>query len=698
MPRCGAAAPGEEVARDLWNEAVAESAEPRGECRDAWVRLSTICYEAGVPVVSVRGLTKAYGPQALFEDASFTIRRGERVGLLGANGTGKSTLLRVLAGLEPADRGTLELRRGASVMFLAQEPTLDPASTPRMIAERGMSAWQDAMRSYTEISAAIGAGARDAALLERHAQLADTIERLGGWAREHLALEMLGLLGVGDVDRPVGTMSGGERRRVALSEVLVARPDLAILDEPTNHLDIEVIEWLEAHLCDEFSGAVLIVTHDRYVLDAVADRVLELEARRIQEYQGGYAEYLLQKAELLAQSQRVEQNRLNLLRRERAWLLRGAQARTTKQKARRQRAEALLAAEAPAQARAVEFGGLEAGGGRLGKTILDLDGVDLELGGRRLIRNLSMRLVAGERVGIVGPNGAGKTSLLRLCSGELPVTGGRVVRGTNTRLVHFDQSRSALKDDWSIVDNVAEREGADRSGAGTIRIGEKTLEMRAYLELFLFEGDKQRQKVGALSGGERARVALAKALRSGANLLLLDEPTNDLDVSTLGALEELLEAWPGCALIVSHDRYFLDRVATSMLAFEGDGRVLQYPGNYASYVSLQKQRVERDRALTAESAAVARPRAADPIAVDPAEPRALSYAERKELDGILEQITALESRVAELGARLADAGLYAGPGDEVKNVQQALRRAEQELSARTARWEELELRRDVKRR
>jgi ATP-binding cassette subfamily F protein uup len=528
-------------------------------------------------------------------------------------------------------------------------------------------------------------------LLEEQARFAESIERLGGWRRDHVALEMLHHLGVDDIDRAVGTMSGGERRRVALAQLLVSEPALALLDEPTNHLDTATIEWLEDHLADKFAGAVLMVTHDRYFLDAVADRILELDGGQLTEYEGGYVDYLEQKAERALHAERVEKNRLNLLRRERAWLLRGARARTTKQKARLDRARALVATRPPEEIATANFLGLEQGAARTGKTILDLEEIGMERAGRELIESLTLRLVSGDRIGIIGPNGVGKTSLLQIVSGELEPTRGRVVRGVNTRFVYFDQTRSQLRDDWSVLDNVAGREGAERTGAGVVVIGEERIEMRTYLEQFLFEGSKQRQKVAALSGGERARVALAIALRGGANLLLLDEPTNDLDVATLGALEELLQSWPGCALVVSHDRYFLDRVATSILAFEERGKVTQYPGSYGTYRTL------RDEAATVRAPEPVAPRRPETRDTAPAGPRPLTFAERKELDGILAEISALEDGVAELERRLADPLLYREDPEVAKQVRADHARAQADLTRRMARWEELEARRDVKR-
>jgi ABC transport system ATP-binding/permease protein len=430
-------------------------------------------------VLSARSLTKAYGSATLFEGAAVTLDEGDRVGLLGVNGSGKSTLLKVLAGLELADSGVIDRRKGARVLYLPQEPVLDQDATARAIALEGLAEWYEAKARHEAVTRIIESamgGALDGIhaagtggtfaeegtssappehgqsqglkrggqdLIEEQARLAERVETLGGWDRDHIAGEILHKLGIWDTERTVGTMSGGERRRVALARVLVAEPDLAILDEPTNHLDTETIEWLEGHLV-AMRGAVLMVTHDRYVLDATATRVLELDRGRLREFTGNYADYLDQKASLLEHEERVESNRLNFVRRERAWLLRGARARTTKQKARIQRAEEAIAL--PAAARAPEAR-LEASATRSGKTILELHDVGLDLGRRTLIDKLTLHMVKGDRIGVVGPNGAGKTSLLKLVSGELEPTRGQVVRGAQMKIAYFDQGRADLKDD-----------------------------------------------------------------------------------------------------------------------------------------------------------------------------------------------------------------------------------------------------------
>jgi ATP-binding cassette subfamily F protein uup len=646
-----------------------------------------------VAVLSARDLVKAYGPQTLFDRVALTISEGEHVGLLGQNGMGKSTLLRVLAGIEPADEGVIERKRGATILYLPQEPKLPATATPRQIVEEGLAEWHKACARHAEVTAAVERGATHDALLVEQAQLAEDIERLGGWAAGHRASDMLHRLGVLEVDREVGSMSGGEQRRVALAKILVAQPDLAILDEPTNHLDVETIEYLEEYLAERFSGAVLLVTHDRYVLDAISDRILELEHGVLTEYSGNYSDYLEQKETLLAHAERSEQNRLNRLRRERAWLLRGAKARTTKQKARIKRAHELMAVEPPKTNARTELTGLEAGASQSGKTILELIDVRMEIANRTLIAGLTLYMVQGDRIGIVGPNGAGKTTLLKLVAGEIEPTRGRVVRGARTKIAYFDQARAGLRDDWSVFDNVAERQGAERDGGGQVQIGDLTLELRSYLERFLFDGGKQRQKVAALSGGERARVALAKALRGGANLLLLDEPTNDLDLATLSELEDLLESWPGCSIVVSHDRAFLNRVVTSVLAFERDSSVVRYTGNYDDYRLLRAAAQPREAPETGPArATVTNASGMQATTNVAASPKPLTYAERLELAGIVDAIAAAEERLTGLSATLSDPATYAGDANARQRLQADYERARTEVARLTARWEALEAR------
>jgi ATP-binding cassette subfamily F protein uup len=664
-----------------------------------------------MPALTAQHLRKSFGPQIVLDDATFALARGEKVGLIGANGAGKSTLARILAGLETPDAGTLSVRRGLTVRYLAQEPVLDPEKSARAVVEDALTAWRAATSRHAEVTTALADPARavdHAALVAEQAELDDAVLRLGGWDRGHEALGFLQKLGVRDVERQCGDRSGGERRRIALAQLLVASPDVAIVDEPTNHLDADTAAWLEGVLANDFPGAVVLVTHDRYFLDAVAQRIVELERGRLTDYAGNYSDYLEKKAELLAHEERVEQNRQNTLRREREWLARGPKARGTKQKARIQRALALEARGPATAGRPGEVALVTAAASRQGKTVLELRGVRVaaSAAGPALTQPIDAIVGAGDRIGVVGANGVGKTTLMRAilaaveassagsaarsgASSAAAVVSGEIAVGKHTRVAYLDQARAELDDTKSIFDDVR------GDGSTTVHLGirgRESMDLRSYLELFLFDGHKQRQTIGSLSGGERARVALAKVLRQGANLLLFDEPTNDLDLPTLAALEELLVAFEGSAIVVTHDRAFLDQVATAILAFEGDpgdpagSRVTRYAGGYEDYLAQRTQRAEADPAE-------APPRASAPEGPLPAKAKsksALTYAERLELEKIVDAIDAAEGRVAEVEKLLADPELYAKRGAEVAALQSRLAAARAEASALVARWEALE--------
>jgi ATP-binding cassette subfamily F protein uup len=639
-----------------------------------------------VPALTADHLTKSFGTTQVLHDISLAIERGEKVGLVGPNGSGKSTLARILAGLDEPDTGVVARRRDVDFMYLPQEPQLDLAHTVYQEVEGALAPLRDATRRYESISEALAEGAGDvSALVLEQTRLAAEIERLGGWDPRHRILTVLGHLGINRPNQSVTELSGGERRRVALARVLVASPGMAILDEPTNHLDAATVEWLETWLREEFTGALLLITHDRYFLDRVVTRILETDRGVVYSYEGNYSTYLLKKAERLEHEARTEARRLNLLRREQEWLARGPKARTTKQKARIQRAEDLAQTVSDAR-RSESQVTLQAASVRTGKRILELRDVSKRYGDRTLVSHLDLILTPGERMGVVGRNGAGKTTLLRMMLGEEPPSEGEVVVGQNTRVAYFDQGRSGLDDAKSIYENLY-------TGSDKVRVGEQYIDLRAYLDNFLFDPYKQRQPVGSLSGGERARVALARMLRGDANLLVFDEPTNDLDLATLAVLEEMIGEWPGCAIIVTHDRYFLNRVATSILAFESNGRVLHYPGDWDDY---QKQRKDAERAE--EEARATRP--SEDFARRPTKPilaiKPLTFAEQKELDGLPEAIDTLEQEIRDGDARLGDPMFYAQRADEVGAWMEALDARRAKLDVMMARWEELEKRRDVK--
>lgn len=634
-----------------------------------------------VTVATARALTKSFGDRSVLDGVDLSIDDGERLGLVGLNGCGKSTLAKIIAGVVEPDGGSVAMRRGATVGYLSQAPDMDPTADARTAASGGLAPWAEASRRHATASAALERGDGDLdALLVEQAAAAAAIEQHGGWDLAHEVDAVLGHVGITDPTVIVGTLSGGERRRVALARLLVSRPDVAIMDEPTNHLDVATIEWLERYLSERFTGALLLVTHDRWLLDRVVTRTLELDHGELFAYAGGYGDYLEAKADRMAHAQRTESNRRNILRRELEWLRRQPKARTGKSKSRVARVEALASLTGPVVDKRAD---LSAASTRSGKTVLELHDIGIELGGRRLIDGLSMSMTPGTRLGIVGDNGTGKTTLLRAMMGQLEPTDGEVVVGKNTRFAYLDQARSNLDDDATVHDNVSE-------GRSRITIGDQELDMRSYLERLLFTSTQQVQRVGTLSGGERARVALAKILSHPANVVVLDEPTNDLDVATLGALEELVLEWSGTCIVVTHDRWFLDRVATAIAAFEGDGQVDRYEGNWTTYLSL---RAQHRAAQAAEEPEPAKATATAKVAGASATGKGLTYTERLELERLETEVEAADSTVAELEAKLADPANYQGDPEMVRTLATDLETARARAEVLTDRWAELESRR-----
>ena len=530
------------------------------------------------------------GGKEVLKNISLSFLPGAKIGVLGLNGAGKSTLLRIMAGIETEFQGEAWAADGIKVGYLPQEPELDPSLDVAGNVLAGMGRAKELVDRFNEVSAKFAEEMTDDemnAVIAEQAELQEEIDAIDGWDLERKAEIAMDALRVPAGDADVTKLSGGEKRRVALCQLLLSAPDMLLLDEPTNHLDAESVAWLQKFLHD-FPGTVVTITHDRYFLDEVAGWILELDRGAGIPYEGNYSGWLEQKQKRLEQEGRADDARVKSLSRELDWVRAAPKARQAKSKARINAYEKLLA---EGQQKQVDTARISIPAGpRLGDIVINANAISKAFGDRLLIDDLSFRLPPGGIVGVIGPNGAGKTTLFRMITGEEAVDKGDFVVGDTVKLGYVDQSRDALDDKKTVWEVVSD-------GLDEIELGKRTMASRAYVGQFNFRGADQQKQVGQLSGGERNRVHLARMLKSGANLLLLDEPTNDLDVDTLRALEEALEEFAGCAVVVSHDRWFLDRIATHILAFEGDSHVEWFEGNYEAYEADKKRRLgaEADR-------------------------------------------------------------------------------------------------------
>jgi sulfate-transporting ATPase len=524
---------------------------------------------------------KFYGPERqVLANISLSFFPGAKIGVLGPNGAGKSTVLRIMAGREEPSSGVAELAPGATAGLLEQEPELDPAKTVRENVEDGVRPLRDLLDRFNEISAGFAQPDADYdALLAEQAKVQDSIDRADAWQLDDHLDHAMDALRLPDGDRGVTTLSGGERRRVALCRLLLSAPDLLLIDEPTNHLDAESVAWLERFLAD-YKGTVVAVTHDRYFLDNVAGWILELDRGRGIPFQGNYSSWLEQKQARLAQEEKQESARRRTLARELEWVRSSPRARHAKAKARLGAYERLLAEEQNVKLERVEIH--IPPGPRLGDVVIEAEGVRKGYGDRLLVDDLTFSLPPAGIVGVIGPNGAGKTTLFRMIAGEEQPDAGSLRVGDTVSLAYVDQARADLEPAGTVWKEIS-------GGHDTIELGKREVNSRQYVSWFNFKGTDQQKRVGDLSGGERNRVHLAKLLRSGGNVLLLDEPTNDLDVDTLRALEEALLDFAGCAVVITHDRWFLDRVATHILAFEGDSQTTWFEGSWNDYVEWVKE-------------------------------------------------------------------------------------------------------------
>src|SRR5579885_602344 len=531
-------------------------------------------------IYHMQGLSKTYpGNRKVLEDINLSFYPDAKIGVLGVNGAGKSTLLRIMAGLDTEFSGEAWVPEGARVGFLAQEPQLDATKTVRENVMEGVAAKKALLDRYNELAANYSDETAD-----EMAKLQDAIDSQDLWDLDSKVTQAMDALNCPPDDADVTKLSGGERRRVALCRLLLDQPELLLLDEPTNHLDAESVSWLESHLRN-YPGAILIVTHDRYFLDNVTGWILELDRGRGIPYEGNYSSWLVQKQKRLEQEGREEAAHQRTLAREQEWVAASPKARQAKSKARYQRYEELLkkASEKQTQTAQITIPVAE----RLGQNVIDFEGLTKGFGDRELIEDLTFKLPPGGIVGVIGPNGAGKTTLFRMITGQEKPDKGTITIGESVHLGYVDQSRDALDGSKTVWEEIS-------GGNELILLGKREVNSRGYCSSFNFKGADQQKKVGALSGGERNRVHMAKMLRSGANVLLLDEPTNDLDVDTLRALEEALEDFAGCAVIISHDRWFLDRIATHILSFEGDSHVEWFEGNFQDYEKDKMRRLGVD--------------------------------------------------------------------------------------------------------
>ncbi len=628
---------------------------------------------APMPIVSLHNISLAFGHHPLLERLNLSLEAGERVCLIGRNGSGKSSLLKVIAGLVIADGG--ERRRASStrIAYLPQEPDLDDSGTVFDNVAAGLGALREWILDYHHAVQQLDSDHSDAALARLHATQ-EQLERHGGWRTQQRIDETLSRLGL-CADTPVAQLSGGWQRRVALGRALVAAPDVLLLDEPTNHLDIAAIEWLEEFI-NSFRGALLLVTHDRAFLQRLATRIVELDRGALREFPGDYANYLRRKQELLA----VEAEHAALfdkrLAEEEKWIRKGIQARRTRNMGR---VRALLALRAERAQRCSLQGKVRLAlddSAQSGRLVLEAENLAFAHDDRPVVRDFSLRVQRGDRIGLIGPNGIGKTTLLRLLLGQLAPDSGTLRHGTNLQIAYFDQTRAQLDPEMRVVDCVGE-------GKDTVTIGGQTKHVMGYLGDFLFAPERARSPVKSLSGGERARLLLAQLFARPANVLVMDEPTNDLDIETLELLEDLLTDYQGTLFLVSHDRAFLDNVVTSCLAFEGDGRIQEYVGGYSDWLRQRPEKIDAPREAKTEKTS--------PPSVEPRKPlsKKLSYNDRRELEVLPGRIERLEQEQAQLHQRLAGANAYGDPAT-AKESNARLNVLEAELATAYARWEILE--------
>lgn len=624
-------------------------------------------YVARVSILSANNITVRFNERYVLNELSLTINERDRIGMVGRNGSGKSTLLKIIAGLMQPDSGDITQRRDLQIGYLPQDFSLDAALDVVENIRAGASHILDLIREFESLPA-------DS---KRHHEMEDQIVAHDGWNLDSRIATAMSHLNCPPPDRNIRELSGGEQRRVALCRAIISQPDLLVLDEPTNHLDTDSIEWL-ADFLENYSAAFLLVTHDRYFLDRVTNTIAEVANGQVYCYQGNYTDYLISKAEREASAEISEHKRQMFLRRELEWVRRGPKARTTKSKSRLDRYFEIAGQEAPELDKDVDL--VIPPPPPLPNRIVELFNVGMELGGKRLFSALNLNFAAGQRIGIFGRNGLGKTTLLKIILGQLPPTTGTVKIGQLTKFNYVDQGRLQLNEERTVLDEISD-------GSEFVIFGDHKLSLRAYLKRFLFTDDRITTQVKYLSGGERSRLLLARILKNGGNFLILDEPTNDLDLPTLRVLEEALLAFTGVVLVVSHDRYFLNRVCTGILAFEGEGKVFYSEGNYDYYLE-KKARAVPPIPWTAAAPAKKPERQEPPAKAE--KPRKLSFKEARELEEIEESIAEAEQNIARIEGLFAEADFHRKHGQQTAELTAELESEKQRLKKLFRRWEELE--------
>ena len=632
-----------------------------------------------MPLLTLQSVSLAYGHVPLLDHVDLNIDAGDKIALIGRNGTGKSSLLKILADLARPDDGSVWRKPGLRLAYVPQEPLLEAGKTVFEVAAEGLGDAQQLLSEYESVVHALESS-HDAALLTRLEKLGSELDATDGWQLKSRVDNVLSRLNLSAHAR-LSELSGGQKKRVALARALVLEPELMLLDEPTNHLDVASIEWLES-LLTGYSGALLFVTHDRAFLDRVANQVLELDRGFLTAYPGSYSAYRQRKAEMLSAEAAANQRFDKVLAQEETWIRKGVEARRTRSAGRVARLLELRRERAARRERQGTVSLTVDEGERSGKLVAELEGVSKSFDGRAVVKDFSCRILRGDKVGLVGPNGAGKTTLLKLILGEIEADTGQVRRGTKLSVAYYDQFRAQLDEEATVLDTIGQ-------GSDYVELGGERKHVMSYLADFLFPPQRVRSPVKSLSGGERNRLLLARLFTKSANLLVLDEPTNDLDIETLELLEDLLQDYAGTVLLVSHDRAFLDNVVTQVIAWDGDANWVENPGGYEEWARVLRARQTKRSATPTPPSKDATKREAAPKVQRGAK---LSFKEAKELEGLPGRISALEREQAELERQLADPALYRTDPEAVRTAKMRHDSIEQDLMRALERWTELEAR------